>query len=359
MKEKSMHRELPIPPYHDDNAVAGIWPVPYARRAAEAERWATEHEIPPAAADNFRLCLQLVDLQSTFCVPGFELFVAGGSGTGAVDDNRRLCRFLYRNLGAITQVVATLDTHLAFQVFHPAFLVDPTGHHPEPFTQVSVEDVEAGCWRFNEALAPGLGLEPGYGQEHLLSYVRKLRQGGKYDLTVWPYHSMLGSVGHALVPAVEQAIFFHTIARNAPADFRIKGRNPLTEHYSVLGPEVTTGPGGEPIATRDDTLLGKLLEFDALVIAGQAKSHCVAWTVSDLLTAIGERDPQLARRIYLLEDCTSPVVVPGADYTEAADAAFRRFAEAGMHVVRSTEPLERWPGMVQLWEAGRPPPQPG
>jgi hypothetical protein len=31
------------------------------------------------------------------------------------------------------------------------------------------------------------------------------------------------------------------------------------------------------------------------------------------------------------------VVVPGADYTEQADAAFARFAEAGMHLVKSTD----------------------
>ena len=28
-----------------------------------------------------------------------------------------------------------------------------------------------------------------------------------------------------------------------------------------------------------------------------------------------------------------------------ADAAFRRFAEAGMHLVRSSEPMSAWPGM--------------
>jgi len=40
------------------------------------------------------------------------------------------------------------------------------------------------------------------------------------------------------------------------------------------------------------------------------------------------------------------VVVPGAaDYTEEADAAFARFAEAGMHVVRSTDPIASWPGL--------------
>ena len=162
----------------------------------------------------------------------------------------------------------------------------------------------------------------------------------------WPYHSMLGGIGHALVSAVEEAIFFHGIARYSRSDFRIKGSNPLTEHYSVLGPEVTVGPDGRVIAQKDQQLVDRLLEFDAIVIAGQAKSHCVAWTIDDLLRSVLERDRALAGKVYLLEDCTSPVVIPGViDYTDEADAAFRRFADAGMHVVRSTEPLAGWPGI--------------
>ena len=114
----------------------------------------------------------------------------------------------------------------------------------------------------------------------------------------------------------------------------MKGSEPLTEHYSVLGPEVPAGG-----ASRNTPLIEHLREFDAVVIAGQAKSHCVAWTIDDLLGDF--RD--LAHRVHLLEDCTSPVVVPGVvDYTEEANAAFRRFAEAGMHVVHSTEPLDSW-----------------
>ena len=75
---------------------------------------------------------------------------------------------------------------------------------------------------------------------------------------------------------------------------------------------------------------------------GRPKSHCVAWTLEDLLGDIQETDPTLAGKIYLLEDCTSPVVVPGADYSEQAEKAFARFAEAGMHRVKSTDPMESW-----------------
>ncbi|MFQ5927769.1 MAG: isochorismatase, partial [Terriglobia bacterium] len=118
------------------------------------------------------------------------------------------------------------------------------------------------------------------------------------------------------------------------------------EHYSVLGPEVTVGPDGQAIAQKDQELIHNLLKFDAVIVAGQAKSHCVAWTIDDLLRGALEHDQTLARKVYLLEDCTSPVVVPGViDYTDEADAAFKRFADAGMHVIRSTDPIESWPSI--------------
>src|SRR5947209_14067505 len=108
--------ELPLPPHFDPSMVGAVWRVPYELRAREAEAWAETHGLGPASDDAPRVCLLAVDVQNTFCVPDFELFVAGRSGTGAVDDNRRLCEFLYRNLGVITRVFPSLDTHHAMQV---------------------------------------------------------------------------------------------------------------------------------------------------------------------------------------------------------------------------------------------------
>jgi nicotinamidase-related amidase len=341
-------RELPVPAHFDPDRAGEVWRVSYEERAREAPAWAAEHAVRPAAEDSFRVCLLAVDVQNTFCVPGFELFVAGRSGTGAVDDSRRLCQFVYRNLGAITQIFPSLDTHHAMQVFHAIWLVDEQGNHPAPYSLISAEDVAAGRWRVNGAVAEALGIGVDYAERHLAHYTRRLAEGGKYDLTVWPYHAMLGGIGHALVSAVEEAIFFHGIARLSRPEFQVKGDNPLTEHYSMLGPEVTEGPDGDRLGETNTALIAKLLEFDAVVVAGQAKSHCLAWTIDDLLEGDDERERGLAERTYLLEDCTSPVVVPGVvDYTDEADAAFERYAAAGMHVVRSTDPIESWLGSAE------------
>jgi nicotinamidase-related amidase len=341
-------RELPLPAHFDPNRVGDVWRVPYEDRAREAPAWAERHGLRPAAEDSFRLALLVVDVQNTFCVPEFELFVAGRSGTGAVDDNRRLCEFVYRNLGTITQVFPSLDTHHAMQVFHAIWLVDEEGNHPAPYSLISAGDVEAGRWRVNTAVADLLGIDLDYAARHLAHYTRGLAEGGKYDLTIWPYHAMLGGIGHALVSAVEEAIFFHGVARHSRPEFQVKGDNPLTEHYSMLGPEVTEGPDGDRLGGRNTGLIDNLLTFDAVAVAGQAKSHCMAWTIDDLLDDADVRERKLAERTYLLEDCTSPVVVPGVvDYTDDADAAFARYAAAGMHVVRSTDPVESWPGLAE------------
>jgi nicotinamidase-related amidase len=342
-----MH-QLPLPAHFDASRVGEVWRVPYEDRAREAQAWADEHALGPAAEDAFRLCLLAVDVQNTFCIPDFELFVAGRSGTGAVDDNRRLCEFVYRNLGVITQIFPSLDTHHPMQVFHAIWLIDEHGDHPAPFTLVSVEDVAAGRWRVNSAVADALGIDVDYAKRHLARYTRRLAEHGKYDLTIWPYHAMFGGIGHALVSAVEEAVFFHGVARYSRPEFQVKGDDPLTEHYSMLGPEVTEGPDGDRLGGRNTELIARLLTFDAVLVAGQAKSHCLAWTIDDLLDDPDVRE-RLAERTYLLEDCTSPVVVPGAvDYTDEADAAFERYAAAGMHVVRSTDPVTSWPGPASL-----------
>ena len=336
----------PIPAHFTPDKVDKVWKVPYQERAEDAEKWAKVHGIEPAATDSFRISLLLVDVQNTFCIPDFELYVGGVSGTGAVDDNRRLCEFIYRNLNAITEICPTMDTHQASQIFHSIFLVNDNGEHPTPFTLITSEDIETGVWRFNRQLAASLGIDKNFGQEFLLHYTKSLKDGGKYDLTIWPYHAMLGGIGHALVSSVEEAIFFHSIARSSQPDFQVKGSIPFTENYSVLSPEVLSGPKGDKIAEKNTGFIRKLLDFDAVIIAGQAKSHCVAWTIDDLLNEIRVSDKTLAEKVYLLEDCSSPVVIPGViDYTEQADEAFKKFADAGMHLVRSTDPMPNWPGL--------------
>ncbi|MCC6298280.1 MAG: isochorismatase [Anaerolineales bacterium] len=328
----------PIPEFFNADKVGTVWRIPYEERAKQARDWARQTGLQPASVSSTSSWLLLIDVQNTFCIPGFELYVGGRSGRGAVDDNTRLCEFIYRNLVDITHITATLDTHRAMQIFHAVFFVDEQGNHPAPYSDIHLADLKDGKWKFNPALADEFDLAPEYGQQMMIHYAEQLEKKGKYALTVWPYHAMLGGIGHALVSSVEEALFFHAIARNTQYEIIMKGDKPFTENYSAIGPEVLTGPMGETLGARNLSFIEQLQRVDRLIVAGQAKSHCVAWTVQDLLDDVNAVDPALAKKVYLLEDCSSPVVVPGAvDHTDAADGAYRRFAKAGMNVVKAGE----------------------
>src|SRR6476469_2973608 len=108
-----------------------------ARLCAAAAPWRVQHAIKPAAADEKRVHLLLIDVQKDFCFPEGTLYVAGRSGKGAIDDSRRIAEFIYANLGAITDITTTLDTHLAYQIFFPSFWIDQAGAPPQPFRTIT------------------------------------------------------------------------------------------------------------------------------------------------------------------------------------------------------------------------------
>ena len=331
-----IEKRLPLPEFFDKKNADKVYRVPYEERAKAAIEWREKYSIRPVGEDALRTCLVLIDVQNTFCLPEFELFVGGTSGRGAVEDNQRLSQFIYRNLNHISQITATMDSHFPFQIFHAAYLVDQNGQHPAPNTMIRVEDVQNGNWQFNADAAATLGITPAEGQAHLEFYVNQLAAEGKYLLNIWPYHAMLGGIGHAIVSIIEEAIFFHSIARTSQPEYILKGENPATEHYSAISPEVTKTVDGELIATRNNRLFEKVKEFDRVLIAGQAKSHCVAATVGDLLEDIQKVDTKLAEKVYLLDDCASSVVIPGViDFSPEAEKAFAKFEAAGMKRITS------------------------
>jgi len=349
--------ELPIPDFYDPSNAARWSYAPDAQALLErATAWAREHGIPPAAADRVVLHLLLIDLQRDFCFPEGALFVAGRSGRGAVEDNDRIARFIYRNLGAITQITCTLDSHYPFQIFSPAFWLDEEGRPPAPHREVTAEDVRAGRLRPNPALARWLADgDEAWLRRYVEYYCEELERTGKYRLYLWPPHCLVGGEGHLLAGVIQEARLFHAYARLSPPAIELKGSHPLTENYSALGPEVMTAHDGRRLADWNRALVERLMAADAVLVAGQAASHCVRMTLEDLIRHI---EPAQVRKLYILRDCMSAVTVPDparpgeflVDFTPQAEEALARFEEAGAHVVESTQPLESWP---ELPRAGR------
>jgi nicotinamidase-related amidase len=154
---------------------------------------------------------------------------------------------------------------------------------------------------------------------------------------IWPFHVLLGTPGHALTPILYEAIAFHSAARSAQASFEIKGTIAKTEYYSLLEPEVKVPD--DPRGVLNERLLERLLSFDAVYFAGQAKSHCVLETISSIVQRFGD-NLQVMEKLHLIEDCTSSVQHPEIDFEAMANEAFETFAEKGMRVIQSSDPLD-------------------
>jgi len=351
-RQNTIAGELPVPDFYDpENAARWSYRPDEQAVFERAVRWREQHGIRPAAEDRLRVHLLLIDLQKDFCFPEGTLYVAGRSGRGAIEDNDRIARFIYRNLAVISEITCTLDTHFPHHIFSPAFWVDADGNPPPANRQIIAEQIRSGEVRPNPALAATLaGGDYDWLLKQVIHYCEELERQGKYRLYLWPPHCLLGSEGHALAGVIQEARLFHAYARAAAAPVEIKGQTALTEYYSVLGPEVTTRWDGGTIAEKNTLFVEKLIQNDVIVIAGQAASHCVKSTIEDLLDHI---DPDLTRKVYILRDCMSAVTVPDPerpgeflfDFTPNAEEALERFAEAGMHVVESTTPIREWPGV--------------
>lgn len=315
-----------------------------ARDAASRYGWR------PAADDQVKTGLVIIDGQRDFCFPSGSLYVGGADGEGAMRDNDRLARMILRESGRLTQILPTFDTHRPFQIFFSSFWLDQDGQAIPPHSVITAADIQAG----KACPAPWMANITGMTAEDLkacaLHYCRSLEESGKYALYIWPEHCILGSMGHALAGVLHAARLYHAWGRQSSNDNLLKGDLLLTENYSVFSPEVLADHKGNALGQRDNATLDRLLRgFDALVFAGQAGSHCVRSSLLDLLDEIQARDPALARKCYVMTDCMSPVVVRDgqgeilADFSGQQQDLFDRMSGAGMHLVTSETPMEAWP----------------
>ena len=299
---------------------SSAWPRSPRLRARSKKRG-----VRPAREDKERIAAFGIDVQIGFCHPQGSLFVPG-----AVDDTRRALELLHARLDRITTMVFSLDTHSVHQVFHPSFWKDARGEHPAPFTPITKADVASGRWI------------PVRDRDACIDYVDRLERSGKYTLTIWPYHALLGGLSHALVPAVMELAMLHALARHTDTIFETKGMHPLTENYSVLSPEVTE-LSGQKVGAFNERLFDTLMKHDRIYVFGQAKSHCVLSTLFDMKERIAKTDRALAKKVYVLRDAMSPVpappidpLPPALDFPRIAERGLRELEAFGMNVVTTS-----------------------
>merc|ERR1719197_1056957 len=177
------------------------------------------------------VCVLIIDPQVDFCEGG-SLAVPGANA-----DCERLGAWISANQDKISNITISLDSHQYLHVGNALFWVDAEGNHPKPFTPITYEEVKAGKWK---ASSPA-------NQGHVLEYTKRLEQvqvageESKFSVMVWPYHCIMGTPGHSVHPAVVKAVEAWAMATKKPVDYSYKGKNPLTEMYSVFKAEVVLG----------------------------------------------------------------------------------------------------------------------
>ena len=193
------------------------------------------------------------------------------------------------------------------------FWQDADGHHPAPFTRITSEDVSAGRWI------------PRFSPDKARKYINDLETDGQFAHFIWPEHCLIGSRGAALHDTLLDALKEWSHQRNLDYKAVPKGLYPLSEHFGIFRAQVPDSAVPETQLNTD--LIADLARFDSIYLMGEAKSHCVANSLKQIL----DFAPELVSKLVLVTDCTSDVAGLGhlADpiYAEA-QARNVRFVES-------------------------------
>lgn len=293
----------------------------YRPRTQEFMTLGSKAGLRPASKDKTRSALIIIDMQNDFVRPNGALSVPKAEG-----DVKRLVEFIYTNAEYITAIYATLDSHYPMQIFFREWWEDPkTGKHPDDFTIITLEDIKKGVWRAR--------IDPVWSH----GYITKLAKLGKKSLMIWPKHTMVGTWGHALIPALAEAIAWHGAARMTQPVFLTKGDVPQIEHYGAFAPEVEYPKS--PRGGTNTFILDAIGKYNKTYWAGEAETHCVLETEQQAVNYFSGQ-PNVLSSMHFLMDCTSPIIHPDVDFVALAKKAQAEMKKQGVNMVKSTAPIK-------------------
>jgi len=210
---------------------------------------------------------------------------------GAHADMQRLAQWIQRESPYIDSIDITLDSHQYYDIAHPSFW-QHKGNEVSPFTQITAAQVRSGEYSPRKLAH----------RDYVLDYLDALEKQGRHTLMVWPVHCEVGSWGHGIHADILAQCSQWQQQRQRAVTHLFKGLNPWTEHYSALEAEVPDPSDPETLLNK--AWLNSVDRAEQLIIAGEASSHCVRFTVEHLLQYLPSGKPE---RLVLLIDAMSPV----------------------------------------------------
>ena len=266
-----------------------------------------------------KINLLIIDPQVDFHEGG-NLAVAGANG-----DSQRIAGFIEANQAKLNKVFVSLDTHTPNHIGHQKdgnegywVVLNEDGTPAQdqtitPFTVFAVKDgaiIEAGVENPRKFKPKRKEL-----LDWTIEYIKEVPTFGKGPPLIWPTHCIEDQPGHAVQPQLKETL---DKLDTDMVEYHIKGQNEATEMYSIFKAEIPTETinngnkdtyysGTLPLKTsskidapRSDVPDGAYLqttfnnelynsltsEGKPIVICGEALTHCVNWSLRDLVDKI-------------------------------------------------------------------------
>ena len=272
--------------------------------------------------------------------------------SGATADSTKISEFVKSSDKNINKIFVSLDTHTNSHIGHPGYWnvlkedssVDETAVI-EPFTIFSIDGDKIigssnGVTRTFTPKKPEL-------VEWTKKYIQELPSHGKGVPLIWPTHCLEDQDGHKVCDVLKTAL---DALDQSKVEYHIKGQNEASEMYSIFKAEIpvdeeitkdnytkyysggfsnlkltskidapgTDVPDGIYLNTKFNDELYASLTQDGLsiVICGEALSHCVNWSLRDLVEKLKSDTTKtmycnngkiVDGKIILLKNASSPV----------------------------------------------------
>jgi nicotinamidase-related amidase len=315
--------------------------------------------------------LLIIDPQKDFTDVNDDDYKGTMSVTGAAEDYKRIIKFIETNENAIDEIHVTLDTHTPNHIGHPSYWktvsidsngvaktypLDNGGYDTMMFI-LSLNNGENGNLSTPRIMATkdnrSIQVTPSDSKltDYTIKYLQALAEKQKQSAFIWDKHCIEGSKGHEIADSLKQKLDAVQNKQKIKVKYHIKGQNNLAEMYSIFSAEVPvpdnisdeiksvnyngkntdnnayTYDKSEGVDTYDEVITKVNLDTDINIdlmnkllgegnnkvfVCGEAKTHCVKNSIIDLMKYSNVRGYN-SENIYLIKDCTSPIVASGID----------------------------------------------
>lgn len=236
---------------------------------------------------------------------------------GALEDAQRTADFIDKHSTELLDIFASIDSHYKLDISHPTWWKKADGKFVDPFTPITADDILNG--KYTPVIDPVGSLK----------YVQALESNKEFGHFIWPEHAIIGTFGQTLVPVFTDALDRWMDKNKKWVWYINKGIDPSTEHFGIFRANI---PNSNPSTEVNQGIFRILEQRDTIYLAGQARTHCVANSLRQMLQIA----PQLASKIVVLEDCMSNVSGLPPDFYTYVDSIYEDAKKQGVRFTQST-----------------------